>query len=200
MSSSPNKPLAECPASSSAATPENLHCSQTAHSQSAEHESGNFRRPLPARPAPSQRTIMLSWAAVAVMAAFIFWMSSNTGSQVNQGLGIISALKTALSAAADALFGPGTDVSPIGHFAEYFLLGCALENALRLHLGVGRAAALTAIGIASLYGITDEWHQWYVPGRSTDPADWAVDTIAAGIGAFAALRALKLHAHQHPQR
>jgi VanZ family protein len=32
---------------------------------------------------------------------------------------------------------------------------------------------------SSLYGITDEWHQWFVPGRSTDWQDWLADTIGA---------------------
>ena len=43
-------------------------------------------------------------------------------------------------------------------------------------------ALLAALAIGSLYGITDEWHQLFVPSRSCDPADWAVDTVATLVG------------------
>ena len=128
---------------------------------------------------------VLSWGAVVIWAGVIFWMSSNTGSEVNQGLGIISAVKAWLSAVADVLVGPGVDVSPVGHFAEYFVFGCLLANALRTAVGLRAALVVGALAIGSLYGVTDEWHQYFVPARSCDPADWAVDTVASGLGAWA---------------
>lgn len=45
------------------------------------------------------------------------------------------------------------------------------------------AAVVLAIACASLYGITDELHQYFVPGRACDPADWLVDTCGAALGA-----------------
>ena len=138
-------------------------------------------------------TYVLSWAAVVAMAALIFWMSANTGQQINHGLGIISAIKGALASAGTALFGHDVDVSPVGHFTEYLVFGALLFNALRLHLGPHRAIAVAVTtAIASLYGASDELHQIFVPERSCDPADWAVDTIAAFVGAmivFAAMNA-----------
>ncbi len=44
------------------------------------------------------------------------------------------------------------------------------------------AAALATIAIATTYGVTDEWHQSFVPPRSSD----AFDVVADGIGATAA--------------
>ncbi len=127
------------------------------------------------------------------MAALIFWMSANTGNQVNHGLGIISAIKGALASAGAALFGHEVDVSPVGHFTEYLIFGALLFNALRLHLGAHRALTVVLAGIiASLYGATDELHQAFVPERSCDPADWAVDTIAAFAGATIMFIAFKL--------
>ena len=40
-----------------------------------------------------------------------------------------------------------------------------------------------AVLIASAYGVTDEFHQRFVPGRSCDPWDWTVDTLGAAAGA-----------------
>lgn len=136
----------------------------------------NTPEATPMRPATWR--VALSWAAVVAMAGFIFWMSANTGSSVYSGLGIISALKEALTTAAAFVFGPGVDVSPVGHFTEYFIFALLLATALRNHVSP-RTAALGAIAIASAYGITDEIHQIFVPGRSCDPVDWLVDTVAA---------------------
>ncbi len=44
-------------------------------------------------------------------------------------------------------------------------------------------AVVLAIVCASLYGVTDELHQYFVPGRACDPADWLVDTCGAALGA-----------------
>lgn len=134
--------------------------------------------------------VAASWTAVVAMAGIIFWMSANTGEDINSGLGIISAVKAALAGLFGSLAGEAVDVSPIGHFAEYLLFGATLANALRLHLTPRRALAL-AIVAASLYGVTDELHQSFVPMRSCDPADWLVDTVAAAVGALAVLIVLK---------
>ena len=39
----------------------------------------------------------------------------------------------------------------------------------------------SSILIASLYGISDEFHQYFIPGRSTDVWDWVADTLGAVI-------------------
>lgn len=131
----------------------------------------------------SNRSVVLSWLAVVIMAGVIFWMSANTGTNINQGLGIISALKAFLSSIAFSLTGHEVDVSPIGHFIEYFIFGILLLNALRFHMPLSRAVFF-AIIIGSTYGVTDEIHQYFVPDRSCDPMDWLVDTIAVALGAL----------------
>lgn len=140
----------------------------------------------------STRIIVLSWLAVAIMAGVIFWMSANTGTNINQGLGIISTLKAFLSSVAFSLVGHEVDVSPIGHFVEYFIFGILLLNALRFHMPLPRAV-LFAIIIGSAYGVTDEIHQYFVPERSCDPMDWLVDTIAVALGALLRRQAINLH-------
>lgn len=60
------------------------------------------------------------------------------------------------------------------HFAVYGLLGT-----LVCRLGCGWRAAGWALLVASAYGASDEWHQSFVPGRSTDLRDWIADTLGA---------------------
>ena len=65
----------------------------------------------------------------------------------------------------------------LGHFVVYAVLG-ALVFAANRRGGAVRAAAI-AIAVASVYGVTDEFHQAFVPGRTPDPLDWAVDTLGS---------------------
>jgi VanZ family protein len=102
--------------------------------------------------------VVALWALCAVWAGVIFWFSSRTGSQI-----------------------PGR-YSEIGHLGEYAIFGTLLYGALRAS-GVRRGAILVAVAVASIYGITDEFHQHFVPQRTPDPVDWATDTFGAAAGA-----------------
>lgn len=78
----------------------------------------------------------------------------------------------------------------VEHFFFYGGLALVTLRALagsRL-AGLTRAAALTACLVTSLYGVSDELHQWFVPNRSADPADWVADTLG-GITAVSAAMA-----------
>lgn len=75
------------------------------------------------------------------------------------------------------------------HFSIYLLFGILLTRELAENSTRWRAAAL-AIVIAAVFAAADEWHQQFIPGRSTEVADWYADFIGATIGALtgAALR------------
>jgi VanZ family protein len=69
------------------------------------------------------------------------------------------------------------------HAGGYGLLGAMLYRAFAGE-GVARGRAiLLAIFATSLYGITDEWHQSFVPMRSADVLDWMADTTGGAIAA-----------------
>lgn len=129
-----------------------------------------------------QRAIV-RWGAVVLWAAFIFFMSSRDATQLGEGA--FAAVGEMLAAVLNTLFGYHEDpVSPFCHFCEYAVLGALVANALRGHLPHLRRACVTAIVIASAYGVTDEFHQLFVPGRACDPLDWVVDTCGAALGAL----------------
>ncbi len=44
-------------------------------------------------------------------------------------------------------------------------------------------ALLRAVVLASVYGISDEFHQYFVPGRCTSVSDWIADTLGSLAGA-----------------
>ena len=72
------------------------------------------------------------------------------------------------------------------HALEYAGLGGLCYRAFRWGMSgqVGSHALLSAIVTASLYGMTDEAHQFFVPFRESSWQDWLADTIGAAIGAL----------------
>lgn len=69
-------------------------------------------------------------------------------------------------------------LSTAAHFAVYAVLGALYLWALPRRERVW-PTAFAAVALASLYGITDEFHQSFVPGRVPDATDWLVDTAGA---------------------
>ncbi len=68
------------------------------------------------------------------------------------------------------------------HLAEYSLLGLLLFRALRQ-----RPDALLAASILGLaYGLTDEFHQAFVPTRTSSLGDGLADGLGSILGAMAA--------------
>ena len=68
------------------------------------------------------------------------------------------------------------------HLWEYALLAVLLGRALAGE-GVSHGrAALYAVLLASAYGASDEYHQWFVPMRTVDVRDWIADAGGAAIG------------------
>jgi VanZ family protein len=83
---------------------------------------------------------------------------------------------------------PTVKLPPIGHadkvshFGAYSVFGAALAYG-GAATGVGPLPLMIA---GSLYGVSDEVHQGFVPGRSPDIMDWVADTLGviAGVLAF----------------
>jgi VanZ family protein len=72
------------------------------------------------------------------------------------------------------------------HIAAYAGLGALAARATGRGLrAVSWRAVLGAILIASLYGVSDEYHQLFVPGRSFDVLDMVADAIGSVVGASA---------------
>ncbi len=98
------------------------------------------------------------WISALLWMALIFYLSSLTGSDVPSG------------------------PAPLAHLGVYAVLGGLVAYAA-LRTNAPAAALLAGVLIASLYGITDEIHQAFVPERTPDVLDWLVDVAGAGLGA-----------------
>ena len=81
---------------------------------------------------------------------------------------------------------PGGISDKTAHFLIYGVLGAAMIRALAR----GRSTAMTlpailaAIALTTLYGVSDEFHQSFVPPRTPDILDIAADAAGACAGAI----------------
>jgi len=87
-----------------------------------------------------------------------------------------------IASSRESLPMPGFGYSDkVSHFLAYAVLGATLAFGGARN-GVGRLL-LAAAG--SLYGVSDEVHQSFVAGRSTEFLDWVADTLGALAGVLA---------------
>lgn len=116
------------------------------------------------------------WGPVVMTMAVIFYLSSLTEAPLPAGL---------------------SDKS--GHGLGYMGLGVTVVRAVAggLPRPITMRIALTAIAITVGYGVSDEWHQSLVPGRSAEVADLYADAAGAAAAAAACwawgILALRLH-------
>lgn len=68
------------------------------------------------------------------------------------------------------------------HLALYGLFAVLLTRDISQVTGRWRASVL-AVMIAIAFGAADEWHQRFIPGRSSDIGDWRMDSVGAAGGA-----------------
>ena len=111
---------------------------------------------------------LLRYGPAAFLSAAIFVLSSIPGHQLSWVFGWDKAL----------------------HAIEYGTLGAAYQRAIDPWAG-GRGLAALSWALASLYGVSDEIHQLFTPGRSADFRDAIADAIGAALGVlvYGAIRA-----------
>ena len=112
------------------------------------------------------------WGPVVAYAGVIFWLSAQTHPEEQ-----VPSLFD--------LFG-----DKILHAVEYAGLGALCCRGFRWALPGAPLSRALFLGLvaASLYGITDEVHQLFVPFREAGWQDWLADTAGAAVGSAVAAR------------
>jgi len=85
-----------------------------------------------------------------------------------------------------------TGVDKLGHLAEYGVLGLLSGWALMMSRpDLGRWDIVQgAMMLGGAWAWVDEIHQFWVPGRTSDPLDMLADLAGAGVGAWIAERVI----------
>jgi VanZ family protein len=104
---------------------------------------------------------LLLWAPVAAYMAIIFALSSGPSLPL-----------------------PRLTTDKMAHAGVYGGLAILLVRAFAAGWPrrITARAALLAAAVTIAYGISDEWHQLFVPGRTADRADVLADAIGALVG------------------
>lgn len=74
-------------------------------------------------------------------------------------------------------------IDKILHFSIYTVFSFLLTRQI-LEITTRWRAAAIAVAIAMVFGALDEWHQRFIPGRSTEFGDWQADVAGAMVGAI----------------
>ncbi len=69
----------------------------------------------------------------------------------------------------------------IHHLGAYFIMGILTWRLFSEYYSKPNLIILFSLSYCSFYGISDEWHQSWVPGREADVLDWIADTVGASI-------------------
>lgn len=84
----------------------------------------------------------------------------------------------------------------LAHLVVFAVLATAVAHALR---SMTRYPLLAGFAVALLVGVSDEWHQMGLVGRSADFSDLLADTLGAALGvAVVLLRRRLCRTNPHP--
>ena len=108
-------------------------------------------------------TRLLDWLPAAVWMGLIFVLSAQPD------------LPHAPEPLLDLLLKKG------GHALAYAVLARLYLRALRRGEPVSGRLQLLSLGLAVAYGISDEIHQSFVPGRDGSPVDVVIDSLGAAL-------------------
>ncbi len=75
-------------------------------------------------------------------------------------------------------------IRKLAHFSLFMVLGVIVSQGLRLWVKKPVLVFVFALLICSIYAISDEWHQMFVPGRNAEWTDVLIDSAGAFLGIF----------------
>ena len=143
-----------------------------------------------------RKKAILFWVLLVLWAGVIFFFSAQPDTVSSQQSGLFTQILEeavirisgsvkegkALYAQLDHL------VRKSAHFMVYFILGALAQRACWHSAKQKRPMRVLAVAVAAcaLYAVSDEIHQYFVPGRSMMISDMLLDSVGALCGAGAA--------------
>lgn len=106
------------------------------------------------------------WAPPVIWASLIFFFSSLTVTPTSE------------------IYWQDFVIKKTAHLIEYGIFAALLYRALRMEGVVKSKAIFWAIFISVIYGILDEFHQSFTPGREPRVRDVFFDTIGGILGVY----------------
>ncbi len=116
------------------------------------------------------------WIPVVAWMMVIFWFSSRNADESGLQSGIVLNFLLGIGIPKDCIESPWFVffIRKLAHFTEFFILG----------IGVSRLKwpIMGAVLLILAYAISDEFHQYFVPGRQASWVDVLIDTVGGILG------------------
>jgi VanZ family protein len=134
-----------------------------------------------------RKNLIKYWLPTVLALSIVFWMSSGTFSARNTA----PLIKPIVSFLAPEI--PSQQVGLIhslirkaGHFTEYFILGLLLFRAFRgrFSRSFSWRCSFLAVVVVVLWAASEEFHQYFIPTRSSSAVDVGIDAAGGVLAQF----------------
>lgn len=135
--------------------------------------------------------IYISWAAVLLYLAMIFYFSAQDGTSSHKvSFELLQYIKLLIilmpewlqDCLAGIYYNTEFLLRKAAHFTEYFILSLLFYRAMSVSGVKARKGMLITLVFCFLYAVSDEVHQIFVPGRVFAVTDILIDTLGAALG------------------
>lgn len=126
---------------------------------------------------------MISWIMLIAWMGIIFFMSHQPGEVSSSQSELVLKIFSFLGIELNQYFGGLATfvIRKTAHFSEYLILFLFAYNVSRFYFTT-KKARLYSIIFVFLYASTDEFHQYFIPGRNMAFKDVLIDTSGGVIG------------------
>lgn len=124
-----------------------------------------------------------SWVLLILWMIVIFFMSHQPGEVSSSQSDLVLKAFSLIGIELNDYFGELATfvIRKVAHFSEYMILFLLAYNVTR-HYVNERKTRLYLIGFVFLYACTDEFHQYFIPGRVMALKDVLIDTSGGILG------------------
>lgn len=125
---------------------------------------------------------LLKWLPILIWMVVIFVFSSQNGNQSGNNNRLVIDLLKHIGINLDKILGGNSNfyVRKASHMTEYFILFMLVYRAINEKCTLIKGLILSLLFVF-LYASSDEFHQSFVPGRSSSFRDVMIDTCGGGI-------------------
>lgn len=137
-----------------------------------------------------KRKRMIRWGLTVAMMLVIFLFSAQNGQESGEVSSFVKMLVSRLKFVG--WFLQYVEIRKIAHFSVYLILGICVLRALLLYERTMRSRFCIALLYCFIYACTDEFHQYFVPGRAASIWDVLIDTSGALMGSLIVILTFRL--------
>ena len=133
----------------------------------------------------NKKKTIIRWACLLFWFGFIFYMSQKSGDDSTKQSNLVIDLLSFMGINLSDDFTTMTTfiVRKAAHFTEYFILFIFAYRVISIYVS-SKMCAIYAIGLVFLYAGSDEFHQYFIPGRTAAFRDVLIDTSGGVFGAI----------------